>query len=685
MNNRLSKTIAIFLTFCVAFSGLPFLAGNLEVNALAKKKKLPKNITLQAAVSGQTQAVLKWNKIKSPSKGYAVFRDGQAVAHFNTKKIAFTDNNLEAGTSYTYQIKTYTKKTVKMWFNKKTEKWQKKKPAKKYRGKSRKEAVYTYKKKSNAVTIHTASAPAPSTPTDTGDKDNTGNSDSTDGNSSNDNNGSGSNSGNDNTGNNNGSGSNDNTGNTGTNIADGNTDATQNTNDTNAGTNGGADEAIAFTVVGPSEINEGKTYEYTIAEPTPEGIQLSWHAAPDYLIDVEVFNDDRSVRLCVPKGSSLKRATITVFYKGPDGAEISCGDMLISIVADPDKEGYSIGKAKETPTHIDSYEAPDASGNSTMTYTFYTNGGTNWTKKNYDIAVEDVTPEAYKEAFSQLGCSGGLKYHVDYKAYTFRLENEAVDGEVTYGGSRYNYEDGTKATITIEAGPAVRVVKVYDKNGHAFDDYWEYGYYFDDTSDKTLYISPRDYERGSDGYDSVYPFYEELYSKARRSIEKQLWTDPNMTTVEKLLEIEHYINTTAHYPYTDATDKEKNPDFWNKWAYDGVALYYDSFNRPYVNKIMKLHGGITTCVAASVLRDVAMEDLGLEYIYDSENNVVLDKEGVWIGMGEYSSNPSAPAHESCIYKDANGDRTYLDAQGMDSTCAEHDCESKILDFSKGLN
>ena len=69
MNNRLSKTIAIFLTFCVAFSGLPFLAGNLEANALAKKKKLPKNITLQAAVSGQTQVDLKWNKIKSPSKG----------------------------------------------------------------------------------------------------------------------------------------------------------------------------------------------------------------------------------------------------------------------------------------------------------------------------------------------------------------------------------------------------------------------------------------------------------------------------------------------------------------------------------------------------------------------------------------------------------------------------------------
>ena len=169
MKKRASSLLTILLVFCVAFSGLPFLAGNLDANALAKKKKTPKNITLQAAASGQTQAVLKWNKIKSPSKGYAVFRDGDPVKHFNTKKIAFTDSNLKAGTSYTYQIKTYTKKKVKMWFNKKTEKWQKKKPAKKYRGKSKNVTVYTYKKKSNAVTIHTVAAPAPSTPSDTGD------------------------------------------------------------------------------------------------------------------------------------------------------------------------------------------------------------------------------------------------------------------------------------------------------------------------------------------------------------------------------------------------------------------------------------------------------------------------------------------------------------------------------------
>ena len=166
----MKRILTILITAAMIFSGLPFMTGTAEADALAKKK-LPKNITLQAAASGQTEAKLAWNKIKSPGKGYAVFRDGEAIAHLNTKKTAFTDQGLASGTAHTYQIKTYTKKTVKMWFNKKTEKWQKKKPAKKYRGKSRKEAVYTYKKKSNTVRIQTE-GPKNNTPSDTS-QDNT--------------------------------------------------------------------------------------------------------------------------------------------------------------------------------------------------------------------------------------------------------------------------------------------------------------------------------------------------------------------------------------------------------------------------------------------------------------------------------------------------------------------------------
>jgi len=157
MKKRSMKAIAMIAAFCVAFTSIPLLMGNLDSSAMAKKKKakVAKNVTVSAYASGQTQAVIKWNKIKKPDKGYAVFRNGAVIAHMG-KKYAFTDSGLKAGTAYTYQIRTYKTKKVKQWYNKATGKWQKKKPKKKWRGKSRKVTTYTYKKKSNVVTVRTA-------------------------------------------------------------------------------------------------------------------------------------------------------------------------------------------------------------------------------------------------------------------------------------------------------------------------------------------------------------------------------------------------------------------------------------------------------------------------------------------------------------------------------------------------
>lgn len=156
MKKNVSKSIAIILAFCIAFSGLPFLAGELDVHAASKK--VAKKVTLQAAASGQDAVVLKWNKIKKPQKGYAVFRDGTPIAHVG-KKRTFTDTGLQAGSSHTYQIKVYKTKKVKMWYNKATGKWQKKKPAKNNRGKSKKVTTYTYRKPSNAVNVRTEPGP----------------------------------------------------------------------------------------------------------------------------------------------------------------------------------------------------------------------------------------------------------------------------------------------------------------------------------------------------------------------------------------------------------------------------------------------------------------------------------------------------------------------------------------------
>ena len=118
--------------------------------------------TLNARASGSSAAYLSWNALTKKQKkkvnGITVFRNGVAVKNLSKKTTAYSDTGLSAGTTYTYQVKTYKVKKQKQWFNKKTGKYQKKKPAKKYRGKAKKVKVYTYKNASPARTIRTAAA-----------------------------------------------------------------------------------------------------------------------------------------------------------------------------------------------------------------------------------------------------------------------------------------------------------------------------------------------------------------------------------------------------------------------------------------------------------------------------------------------------------------------------------------------
>ena len=160
MKRNSIRLIAMIAAFCVVFTSLPLLAGDLDASAMAKKKVATK-ITLKAKASGKHKVKLSWNKIKNPGKGYAVFRDGKCIKRLGKKKLSFTDTGLKAGTTYQYQIKVYKTKKVKQWLNKKTGKWQKKKPVAKYRGKKRTITKYTYKKPSRPVRIKTAAAPKP--------------------------------------------------------------------------------------------------------------------------------------------------------------------------------------------------------------------------------------------------------------------------------------------------------------------------------------------------------------------------------------------------------------------------------------------------------------------------------------------------------------------------------------------
>ena len=105
--------------------------------------KRSNKITVYAWNVQENSLCLNWNKIKSSYNGYAVFRNGKAIAHLNKRSTGYFDYRLGDGTLYKYQIKTYKTKKVKQYYNKKTHKWQKKKPAKKYRGKTRKIKAYT--------------------------------------------------------------------------------------------------------------------------------------------------------------------------------------------------------------------------------------------------------------------------------------------------------------------------------------------------------------------------------------------------------------------------------------------------------------------------------------------------------------------------------------------------------------
>ena len=138
MKRKVRQFIAILAAFCIAFTGMPLMAGSLDAHAASK-------FTIKSAKAVSSSAVkLTWKKYKK-SNTYEVYRDGELVDRIT--KTSYTDEGLDASTEYAYKVKAlkkYTKKQ-KQYFNKKTGEWQTKKPAKKYRGKSKTVKLTKYK------------------------------------------------------------------------------------------------------------------------------------------------------------------------------------------------------------------------------------------------------------------------------------------------------------------------------------------------------------------------------------------------------------------------------------------------------------------------------------------------------------------------------------------------------------
>ena len=148
MSNTKQKLTSILLVLSLVFT--MFAVNTIPAHAATKTLKL------KASASGQTQAVLTWNKISKPYNGYAVFRDGKVIKYFGKGTTKFTDSGLASGSAHSYQIKSYKK--TKQYYNSKKKKWQTSKPkASQWKGKQTR-YVYSYKTKSNVVTIRTAYA-----------------------------------------------------------------------------------------------------------------------------------------------------------------------------------------------------------------------------------------------------------------------------------------------------------------------------------------------------------------------------------------------------------------------------------------------------------------------------------------------------------------------------------------------
>jgi len=136
--------LLILLILALIFTSLPVM-GLFDVQAKSKKSKAAKKIKLSGRASGTSAVVLKWNKIKSPQKGYAVFMDGKCIATFGKKTVSHVVS-VAPGSSHSFQVKVWKKTTKK----------------KKVNGKKKKVKVYQYSKGSNVISV---SVPGPASVT----------------------------------------------------------------------------------------------------------------------------------------------------------------------------------------------------------------------------------------------------------------------------------------------------------------------------------------------------------------------------------------------------------------------------------------------------------------------------------------------------------------------------------------
>ena len=341
---------------------------------------------------------------------------------------------------------------------------------------------------------------------------------------------------------------------------------------------------------------------------------------------------------------------------------IALGKVRIYNNEDPiggfDLSGYTVGETMKTKAE----NTTVMNGTGSFCEWFTCEGNAAWLNEHITFKVSDVTPKEYRNLMDWAGWNTSepeIKEETCCNLQGVYGEVTSVTTPVTSGKVAFSGKAMSQCKLTVTAGAGVRVCRL---------DAYRDGVLYD-----TMYVAPKPYDEDGNLLDT------ELYTKVRRNVEAKLWTD-DMSNYDKLKTLADYISTTAHYPGYQCTQKDVNPTLWDGFSVDGIALYYNMFNMPVLNRAMALRGGIITCVAIDIVCATAEEDLRLNYLYDKATDTVAEGEGVWLTIGDASTNPSAGAHESLAYKDADGNIVYIDAQGRmaRNSCEEHGCLDKVI-------
>ena len=380
----------------------------------------------------------------------------------------------------------------------------------------------------------------------------------------------------------------------------------------------------------------------------------------DYTEKYTKKNEDGSV-VC----TSIRYTRLCIIFPETEHykeTRIALGKVRIYNNEDPiggfDLSGYTVGETMKTKTE----NTTVMNGTGSFCEWFTCEGNAAWLNEHITFKVSDVTPKEYRNLMDWAGWNTSepeIKEETCCNLQGVYGEVTSVTTPVTSGKVAFSGKAMSQCKLTVTAGAGVRVCRL---------DAYRDGVLYD-----TMYVAAKPYDEAGNLLDT------ELYTKVRRNVEQKLWTD-DMSNYDKLDALADYISTTAHYPKYKCTQKEVNPTLWDSFAVDDVALYYDMFNMPVLNRAMALRGGIITCVAVDIVCAAAEEDLGLKYLYDKATDTVAEGEGVWLAIGSASTNPGAGAHESLAYKNADGDIVYIDAQGMhaNNSCEAHGCLNKVI-------